>query len=169
MLRYLAVSRREKQHGRRHSRTGSSLHPGIRSRNLRRVGRVAFGSNAWELFAKIEQEYGDGLPVLIYATHHFGNPDNLCDPGHCPFRSTYLGMTHSKAGKHPNPAVRPLPTIEEHSADTAWAIFWEVGNLVQLPKQDRVVIISLTAEGQEKRLANGFVPHGPMLVRAAFL
>jgi hypothetical protein len=133
------------------------------------AGRVAFGSNAWELFAKTDQEYGEGLPVLIYPTHHYGDPDKLCAPGYATFRGTYLGMTPSKAGKHPNPAVRPLPTIEEHSADTAWAIFWEVGSLVQLAKQDRVAITSLTAEGQKKPLAIGFVPHGPMLVKAAFL
>jgi hypothetical protein len=44
------------------------------------AGRVAFGSNAWELFAKTDQEYGEGLPVLIYPAHHYGDPDKLCDP-----------------------------------------------------------------------------------------
>jgi hypothetical protein len=133
------------------------------------IGRVAFGSNAWELFTKIDQEYGDGLPVLIYPTHHYGDPDKLCAPGLATFRGTYLAITPAKAGKHPNPAVRPLVTIEEHSADTAWAIFWEVGNLVRLAQQGRVAITSLTAEGQKKPLAKGFVPRGPMLVKASFL
>jgi hypothetical protein len=50
--------------------------------------RVAFGSNAWELFAKIDQEYGEGLPVLIYSTHHYGDPDKLCAPGYATFRGT---------------------------------------------------------------------------------
>jgi len=130
------------------------------------IGRVAFGSNVWELFAKTDQEYGEGLPVLIYPTHHYGDPDKLCAPGYATFRGTYLSMIPARAGKHPNPAVRPLATIEEHSADTAWALFWEVGNLVQLAKQDRVAITSLTAEGQKRPLANGFVPRGPMLVKA---
>jgi hypothetical protein len=133
------------------------------------AGRVAFGSNAWELFDKASRKYGEGLPVLIYPTHHYGDPDKLCDPGYATFRGTYLGMTLAKTGKHPNAAVRPLTTIEEHSADTAWALFWEVGNLVQLVKQDRVAITGLTAEGQKKPLAKGFLPHGPMLVKAAFL
>ncbi len=52
------------------------------------AGRVAFGSNAWELFAKIDQEYGEGLPVLIYSTHHYGDPDKLCAPGYATFRGT---------------------------------------------------------------------------------
>jgi hypothetical protein len=96
-------------------------------------------------------------------------PTSLCAPGYATFRGTYLGMTPAKAGKHPNPAIRPLETIEEHSADIAWALFREVGDLVQLPKQDRVAMIGLTAEGQKKQFANGFVPHGPILVKAAFL
>jgi hypothetical protein len=78
-------------------------------------------------------------------------------------------MTLAKAGKHPNPAVQPLVTIEEPSADTAWMLFWEVGDLRQLAKQDRVAITSLTAEGQNKPLAKGLLPHGAMLVKAAFL
>jgi hypothetical protein len=133
------------------------------------VGRVAFGSNAWELFDKADREYGQGLPVLIYPTHHYGDPDKLCAPGYAPFRGTYIGMVPAKAGKHPNPAVRPLATIEGNSVDTAWTLFWEIGDLGQLPKQGRVAITSLTAEGQKKPLANGFVPRGPMLVKASFL
>lgn len=133
------------------------------------IGRVAFGSNAWELFAKTDQEYGEGLPVLIYPTHHYGDPDKLCAPGYVTFCGIYLGMTPAKAGKHPNPAVRPFATIDEHSADTAWAMFWEVSDLARLPKQDRVAITTLTSVGQKKPLANGFVPHGPILVKAALL
>ncbi len=124
---------------------------------------------AKDKFDKTNREYGEGLPVLIYPTHHYGDPDKLCAPGYVTFRGTYLGMIPARAGKHPNPAIRPLATIEEHSADTAWALFWEAGNLVQLAKQDRVAITSLTAEGQKKPLVNGFVPHGPMLVKAMFL
>ncbi len=78
-------------------------------------------------------------------------------------------MTPATAGKNPKPAVRPLATIEQHSADTAWAVFWAVGDLVQLANQDRIAITSLTAEGQKNSLAKGFLPHGPMLVTVPFL
>ena len=133
------------------------------------TGRVAFGSDAWTLFDKANRQYGEGLPVLIYPTQHYGDPAKLCAPGYVTLWGTYLGMTLAKAGKHPNPAMRPLATIEQHSADTAWAVFWEVGDLVQLPKQDWVAITSLTAEGQARPLVTGFLPHGPMLVKASFL
>jgi hypothetical protein len=133
------------------------------------AGRVAFGSNAWELFDKANREYGEGLPVMIYPTRPDDDPDKLCVPGFATFRGTYLCTTPAKAGKHPNPAVRPLATIQGPSADTAWALFWEVADLRQLPKKDRVAITNLTAEGQKKPLAKGFLPHGPMLVKASFL
>jgi hypothetical protein len=44
-------------------------------------GRVAFGSGAWDVFEKANREYGEGIPVLIYHTHHEGDPDNVCVPG----------------------------------------------------------------------------------------
>jgi len=134
-----------------------------------RAGRVAFGSDAWQLFQKVSDEYGEGLPVLIYPTHHHGDPDNLCAPGYANFRGVYHGMTWPHAGKHPNPTIRPRTTIEGPSPDSAWAMFWEVSDLMLLGKLDRVAITDLTAEARSKVLRKGFVPYGPMLVKAAFL
>lgn len=132
-------------------------------------GRVAFGSKAWELFNKIDTEYGQNIPVLIYPTPNHGDPDRLCDPGFATFRGNYLGTKLAQAGKHPDPSVRPMVTVEGPEIDTQWAFFWEVSNLVQVSKQDRVAITSLTAEGQKKPLTNKFVLKGPMLVKAPFL
>jgi hypothetical protein len=133
------------------------------------AGRVAFGSNAWEVFNRLDLEYGEGLPVLIYATHHYGDPDKLCDVGYANFHGVYLRTKLAQGGKHPNPSVRPIVTVEGPAADTPWAFFWAISDLVQLGKHERVAIASLTAEGQKKSLANGFVPHGPMLVKAQTL
>jgi hypothetical protein len=133
------------------------------------VGRVAFGSEAWEVFNRADLEYGTGLAVLIYPTQHYGDPNQLCDPGYACFRAVYLGTKPSRAGRHPDPSARPPATIHGPDADTAWPLFWEVSNLVPLSKRDRVAIVSLTAERQKKPLGNGFVPHGPMLVKAAVL
>lgn len=132
------------------------------------VGRVAFGSNAW-VFSKIGSEYGVNLPALIYPTRVYGDPDYLCDPGFATFRAIYLGATNSHAGKHADPAIRPAPTIEGYDSDAPWAFFWEVSALAELPKRERVAVTSLIAEGQTKPLPKGFVPHGPTLVKAAFL
>jgi hypothetical protein len=52
---------------------------------------------------------------------------------------------------------------------TGWALFWEITELVQLPKADRIATTSRTAEGQKKTFPDGFVLHGPILVKAAFL
>lgn len=93
------------------------------------MGKVAFGTNAWELFATIDAEYGDGLPMLIYPFHHRGDPDKLCDPGFASFRGAYVGSVRPRRIKHPNPAVRPAVTVEGEEPDTGWAIFWEVGSL----------------------------------------
>lgn len=130
---------------------------------------MAFGSEAWDVFSKVNETYGNGIPVLIYSTVHHGDPDHLARPGYATFRAVYLGITPAQAGKHPNPSIRPAATLEGPGADTAWSIFWEVSDLVQLEKQDHVAIIHQTAEGQRKPLTNRFVLHGPMLVKAAFL
>src|SRR6202043_1364737 len=114
-------------------------------------------------------EYGAKLPALIYATPRYGDPDDLCAPGFANFRGNYRRTQRPRGGKHPNPALRPAATVEGDEPDTGWALFWEVAELVQLPKADRIAITSLTADGQKKAFANGFVPHGPLLVKAASL
>jgi hypothetical protein len=132
-------------------------------------GRVAFGTAAWELFSKVDDEYGAGIPVLIYPTHPDHDPDHLCTPSFVGFRAAYSHMQKSKVGKHPIPALRPIGTVDGDEPDTGWALFWEVTELARLPKESRIAITSLTGEGQNKPLSAGFVPHGPMLVKATFL
>lgn len=132
-------------------------------------GCVAFGTNAFEVFAKLDEEYGEGVPVLIYPTGHHGNPHGICDPGYANFRAVYRKAQPAWRGRHPTPALRPAATVEGDQADSAWAMFWEVSDLVQLSKADRVPITGLTAEGKTKALSTGFVPHGPLLVTALIL
>jgi hypothetical protein len=132
-------------------------------------GCVAFGTNACEVFVKLDLEYGAGLPVLIDPTPRYRDPNHLCAPGFWNFRGIYSRTQRPRGGKHPNPALRPAATVEGDEPDTGWALFWEIAELVQLPKADRIAITSLTADGQKKAVANGFVPHGPMLAKAAFL
>jgi len=132
-----------------------------------KVGRVAFGSGSWEVFAKANEVYGIGIPVLIYASHPEDDPDHLSTPGVVGFRGVYLGTTEARAGKHPNPDVRPLTTITSLSPDTAAAFFWEVGELVRIALSSQIKIGQLIAEGQKKPLTRP--PRGPMLVTAMFL
>jgi hypothetical protein len=88
-----------------------------------KAGRVAFGTNAWELFEKIEHEYGSGLPVLIYPTHFFGDPDRLCTPAFASFRGIFVGTRTPLGGKHPNPALRPAITVEGDETVTGGLYF----------------------------------------------
>ena len=131
--------------------------------------KVAFGTNAFEAFAKLDEQYGGGIPVLIYPTGQHGDPDGFCTPGFASFRAVYCGTQQAWHGKHPAPALRPVAAVEGDQQDTAWAVFWEVSGLVRLPKADRVPIPKLTAEGKKKTLPLGFVLHGPMLITAPFL
>jgi hypothetical protein len=121
-------------------------------------GRVAFGSDAWEFFAKASLEYGEGIPVLIYASPSFGDPDKLATPGAVGFCGTYLGTEKARAGKHPNPELRPATTV----TDTAWAVFWELGGLVQLAPSECIILSQFTAIGQKKPIS--MPPRGPLLV-----
>jgi hypothetical protein len=132
-------------------------------------GRVTFGTDAWEVFGKLDEEYGTGIPVLIYPTHPDHDPDKFCDPAYVRFQAVYDRTQKSKGGKHPNPMLRPSGTIGGEEPDTSWALFWEVTELKHLSKDSRIAITSLTAEGQKKSLPAGFVPHGPMLVKTPFL
>lgn len=39
-----------------------------------REGVVAFGTNAFEVFHKVEEEYGTGMPVIVKPTPQYGDP-----------------------------------------------------------------------------------------------
>ena len=132
-------------------------------------GTVAFGTNAFEVFAKLDEQYGEGVPVLIYPTGQHGDPDGVCSPGSASFRAVYRRTQQAWRGKHPAPELRPATTIGGDQQDTNWALFWEITSLVHLSKADRIPITKLTAEGKKKTLPFGFVLHGPTLVTAHFL
>ena len=132
-------------------------------------GKVAFGTDAFEMFAKLDQQFGESVPVLIYPTGQHGDPDGLCTPGFVSYRATYRGTQQAWKGKHPTPTLRPTATVEGDQQDSKWALFWEVNDLVRLSKIDRVPVSELTAEGKKKALPRMFVLHGPMLVTAQFL
>ena len=75
-------------------------------------GVVAFGTNAWEVFAKIDEEYGAGIPVPIDATHFEGSPDKPFSPGKSGYRAVYKRVQPAKGGKNPNPSLRPVQIVD---------------------------------------------------------
>jgi len=129
-------------------------------------GRVAFGTNAFDVFKRAEQLYGSPLPALIYPTIHYGDPDGLSAPGYACFRATYLCLQRAdRNGRHPDPSVRPAATVSGSDSDTPWQFFWEVEGLQKLPAAQRIAITTLMAEGQNKPLPKAYVPHGPTIVK----
>lgn len=133
-------------------------------------GRVAFGTNAGDIFRKAAQVYGQPFPILIYPTIHYGDPDRVSAPGYACFRGAYLRLAPANPnGRHPEASIRPPTTISGSNPDTPWQYFWEVESLKMLPKAQHVAITTLTAEGQRKPLPKGYVPHGPLIVEAIFL
>lgn len=71
-------------------------------------GRVAFGTNAFDVFSKVEEDYGVALPVLIYPTVHYGDPDKVSRPGYACFHARFLRLKQAdRNGKHPDGSLRP--------------------------------------------------------------
>ena len=129
-------------------------------------GRVAFGTDAYDVFAKVHADYGSPLPVLIYPTVHYGDPDGMSRGGYACLLASYLKLTQAdKFGRHPDPSIRPLVTIVGSTPDTAWQYFWEVEDLQHLATSQHVAVTTLTAIGKRTHLPMGYVPRGPIIVQ----
>lgn len=126
----------------------------------RAEGKVAFGSRAWEVFRKLDQESLQDLPVLIYASHADGVVRPLVT-----WRATYVGHVESRAGAHPQGERYRPPSAIAGGEDRSgyWAVFWEVTDLHRLAEQEYVPIGRLR-DIKGRRYGTGFVPEGPILL-----
>ena len=125
-------------------------------------GRVAFGSQAWELFRELERESGPGTPVLIYASHTGGLPDLRIT-----WSAKFLRYVESRGGAHPDGTrFRPPSTIEwREDEDRYWAGFYEVESLRRLDEEEQFKIADLR-DRRGKLYGRGFVPEGPIIISA---
>jgi hypothetical protein len=126
------------------------------------TGYVAFGTNKWELFQKIDtMREGARVAVLIYPS--WG--DETVDKGlRVSWLGWYDGHTHSRVGAHPDGMTHRPPTTLKYSADNVghWAAFWHVKGLYQLPKIKHLSISKIaTIKGGWRKNAP---PRGPELV-----
>ncbi|MGV8997281.1 MAG: hypothetical protein ACOH12_10090 [Parvibaculaceae bacterium] len=131
------------------------------------MGKVAFGSRAWEVFRDLDQQ-ADGLnpPVLIYASH-----DAAPFPPMVSWTASYVGHVEGRGGRHPAKLdFRPAST-EKYASDNAghWAIFWEVGDLRHLGPDAGIKVGSLVGLHSGKSFDAGFRPLGPVLIENPFL
>jgi hypothetical protein len=124
-------------------------------------GLVGFGTNAVEFFEELDAE----LPVVIYPTVHYGDPEGY---GRYSFQGTYTDVERAdEKGLHRNPRVRPAKVFDAKEPDTPWRGFWHVKDLCKLTT--RIPVEKLTALNKKTHLPKGFVPDGPLLVKADFL
>ena len=131
------------------------------------MGKVAFGSRAWEVFRDLNR-HADGLnpPVLIYASH-----DAAPFPPKATWTASYVGHVEGRGGRHPAKLdYRPAST-EKYESDNAghWAIFWEVRDLRHLGPEAAVNIGGLVGLHSGKPFDVGFRPLGPVLIENPFL
>lgn len=127
---------------------------------LRREGRVAFGSRAWELFRKLDDlRCGEPVDVYIYASHEDGNAE-------VSWLARYVRSVESQDGAHPEGMrLRPLTTASNESDNLGhWAVFWELDELRCLEPHERHPMTDFTPFGKRKAYGKSFVPEGPLLI-----
>ncbi|MDW3217108.1 MAG: hypothetical protein R8F63_00735 [Acidimicrobiales bacterium] len=123
----------------------------------RRQDKVAFGTEAWEVFAALSDIAGPEPQVLIYASHD--------DEHHGPvvtWVARYVGYTPARAGLHPDRFRYRPPSCR---ADGAFSGFYEVTELRRLDSGLEIPVESLKKRDGGS-LTAGFVPRGPTIVRA---
>jgi hypothetical protein len=117
-------------------------------------GKVAFGSQKWELFRQLDAlRKGMPVDVYIYASHANGQWDYDVS-----WHARYIQHVESKMGTHPDGMeYRPLSTAK-YPSDSQWAVFWEVEDLKRLPREQRMVLAELTGFGKKKSYGHAFAP-----------
>lgn len=126
------------------------------------MGKVAFGSRAWEVFRELDAlRNKEPVPVLIYASM-----TDIDGPPSVTWRARYLGHVHSKNGAHPDGMKYRPPSTGEHPSDNVghWAVFWEVDELHRL-RADEIILIKSLQGLSGKYYKPEFVPEGPIIVQ----
>jgi hypothetical protein len=123
---------------------------------------VAFGTNKWELFLKIDSmRDGAPIPALIYPSW---GKETASTNLKVSWFGWYIGHTNSKGGAHPDGMAHRPPSTERYRADNTghWAVFWHVSRLRRLPPGQCIPINEIeTIKGGWRKNAP---PRGPELV-----
>ncbi|MDR2310448.1 MAG: hypothetical protein LBE54_05590 [Brucellaceae bacterium] len=131
----------------------------------RENGKVAFASNDFQLFRKLDALSGDAeVDVYIYPSG--------CDlPGLPKVRwsGRYIGHVDSIFGRHPGGLkYRPASTLQSQSDNSGyWALFWEVADLRLMNKEEILPMSSFIGYEAKKPYVSTFIPHGPLIVYQA--
>ncbi|WP_455269287.1 hypothetical protein [Rhizobium herbae] len=128
------------------------------------VGKVAFGSRAFQVFRDLD-EVREDEPVDVYiyasASGKFGLPKVR-------WQARYIGHVEAKAGGHPEGITyRPDSTLNYESDNNGhWAIFWEVTGLRELSKTAAIPMNRFRGWQSRKYFVSAFIPEGPLLIEA---
>ncbi len=125
-------------------------------------GRVAFASNHFELFPKLDSiREGSFVDVYIYAS--FSNED--IGP-QVSWVARYTGHVESIEGTHPDGMRFRPPSTSSWEGDNEgfWAVFWEVDQIRRLSPEEYIPIGKFSGFGKSKPYLRNFVPEGPILV-----
>lgn len=123
-------------------------------------GKVAFGSNAWEVFRELDRLRGS-LPVkvFIYASHST-SPVGL----KVSWTGNYIGYVHSVGGAHPERERFRSPIAAKEDSAHFWGGFWEVEGLRRMDPVEFLAISDLRGWKKQTYFKANFIPEGPLLV-----
>jgi hypothetical protein len=118
-------------------------------------GKVAFGSQDWELFREVDKKRGnDAVEVFIYTSSgKSGSYTGIY------WHGLYIGHVNSRRGRYPNGNQYCPPSAQD---DTKWAIFWEVEELDTLVSSVRIE--DLQGLGKKTFYSSNFFPKQPVLI-----
>lgn len=133
---------------------------------LTKLDYVSFGSQKWELFREIELlRDSEDVPVLIYPSHE---DDVVKLTYQVSWTAWYIGSTEDNAEKisdqsngHRPPTTKKYHDVGDHAG--AWAVFWRVKQLKQLPEAEWIPIRELDSYKTGYWRKNA-APRGPEIV-----
>jgi hypothetical protein len=127
-------------------------------------GRVVFGSRDWEIFRRLEEiiKPDTWCEALIYAS----DAQSALNPPTVTWKARYLGHSDSINGRHKEGLkYRPKSTLSYDLDNLGhWAVFWDVSDLISVPKSEYIKISELLGYEKPRRYLKNFIPHGPTIV-----
>jgi len=127
------------------------------------MNKVAFGSRAYDVFIKLDQECnGKPVDVFIYESHGSGQYDFRVS-----WRARYLKNVPAINGAHPDGMTFRPESTAKYPGDNEggdWLLFWEVDSLQPISDEERVHVGTFSPFGKKKPYGNSFAPRGPMLI-----
>jgi len=120
---------------------------------------VVFGSQAWTVFADLDEISGPDTPVLIYSSH-----DSTHHGPTVTWTARYQRYVTSRDGSHPDRMKYRPPSCREEDRSGYWAGFYEISDLAELAPEATIEIKSLRRRDGSS-YEKGFVPEGPTIVR----